>query len=88
MRRPTLSDLIREYLRGGADAGGRGGQTALAHRMGIARQQLRAALKGKVSVMLKDLDGLIEADGSTTEALLLELLEIAHRTKPKKRSAA
>ncbi len=88
MRRKTLGDVIVEYLRRRADEAGRGGQTALAAKMGLARQQLSAALKGKVSVMLKDLDTLIEADRSTAEELLLELLQMVNATKSRKRSVA
>ena len=50
--KPTLSDVVREYLRARAEAAGRGGQTELAEKMGLVRQQLHAALQGDSAIMV------------------------------------
>lgn len=91
MRRPndpTLSDVVREFLCARARAAGRGGQTELAAKMGVARQQINASLQGDRVIMLKHLDALLEAEALSTEELLLELARVARRLRRAKRSAA
>jgi hypothetical protein len=81
---PTVSEVVREYLLTRVEAAGRGGQTALAGKMGLVRQQLHAALRGDTSVMLKHLDSLLASEAISSEDLLSDLAQVARRMKRRK----